>query len=77
MITNDVEFLAAQAHVHVIQAMLAHARQTCTPESFHDQAKGWLTEWQRLEEDPCLVDFPCDSQLVAVAVGVSRDWCTG
>jgi hypothetical protein len=51
MITSDVELLAAQARVQVIQAMLAHARRTCTPESFQDQAKGWLTEWQRLDED--------------------------
>ena len=31
--------------------MLAHARKTCTPESFQDQAKGWLAEWQRLDEE--------------------------
>ena len=49
MMTNDGELLAAQARVQVIQAMLAHARKTCTPESFQDQAKGWLAEWQRLE----------------------------
>jgi hypothetical protein len=35
----------------VIQAMLAHARRTCTQESFGDQAKGWLAEWHRLDED--------------------------
>lgn len=51
MITSDVELLAVQARVQVIQAMLAHARRTCTPESFQDQAKGWLAEWQRLEDD--------------------------
>ena len=51
MMTNDVELLAAQARVQVIQAMLAHARTTCTPESFQDQAKGWLAEWQRLDEE--------------------------
>jgi len=51
MITSDVELLATQARVQVIQAMLAHARRTCTPESFQDQAKGWLAEWQRFEED--------------------------
>lgn len=51
MITNDTELLVAQARLQVIHAMLAHARRTCTPESFQDQAKGWLAEWQRLEED--------------------------
>ena len=51
MMTNDGELLAAQARVQVIQAMLAHARKTCTPESFQDQAKGWLAEWQRLDEE--------------------------
>jgi hypothetical protein len=51
MITNDAELLAAQARVQVIQAMLAHARRTCTPESFQDQARGWLDEWQRLDEE--------------------------
>lgn len=51
MMMNDTELLAAQARVHVIQAMLAHARRTCTPESFQDQAQGWLAEWQRLEVD--------------------------
>jgi hypothetical protein len=51
MITSDVELLATQARVQVIQAMLAYARRTCTQESFQDQAKGWLAEWQRLEED--------------------------
>lgn len=49
MIVNDSELLAAQARVQVIQAMLAHARRTCSPESFRDQAKGWLAEWHRLE----------------------------
>ena len=51
MMTNDGELLAAQARVQVIQAMLAHARKPCTSESFQDQAKGWLTEWQRLDEE--------------------------
>ena len=51
MITNDSELLSAQARVQVIQAMLAHARGTCTPESFHDQAQGWLAEWRRLDEE--------------------------
>ena len=51
MIMNDSELLATQARVQVIQAMLAHARRTCTPESFRDQAKGWLAEWQRLDEE--------------------------
>lgn len=51
MMTNDGELLAAQALVQVIQAMLAHARKTCTPESFQDQAKGWLAECQRLDEE--------------------------
>ena len=51
MITNDAELLAAQARMQVIQAMLGHARKTCTPESFQDQAKGWLAEWQRLDEE--------------------------
>ena len=51
MITSDAELLTAQARVQVIQAMLVHARRTCTPESFRDQAKGWLTEWQRLDEE--------------------------
>jgi hypothetical protein len=51
VITNDAELISAQARVQVIQAMLAHARRTCTPESFQDQAKGWLNEWQRLDED--------------------------
>ena len=51
MITHDSEWLAAQARVQVIQAMRAHARRTCTSESFQDQATGWLAEWPRLEED--------------------------
>ena len=51
MITTDSELLSAQARVQVIQAMLAHARRTCTPESFQDQAKGWLSEWQRLDDE--------------------------
>ncbi len=51
MITSDSELLSAQARVQVIQAMLAHARRTCTPASFQDQAKGWLAEWQRLDEE--------------------------
>ena len=51
MMTNDGALLAAQARVQVIQAMLVHARKTCTPESFQDQAQGWLAEWQRLDEE--------------------------
>ena len=51
VMTSDSELIAAQARVQVIQAMLAHARRTCTPESFRDQAKGWLAEWQRLDDD--------------------------
>ena len=50
VITSDSELLAAQAGVQVIQAMLAHARRTCTPDSFQDQARGWLAESQRLDE---------------------------
>ncbi len=51
MITSDAELFAAQARVQVIQAMLAHARRTCTPETLRDQAKGWLAEWRRLDEE--------------------------
>jgi hypothetical protein len=48
MIMNNTELLAAQTRAHVIQAMLAHTRRTCTPESFQDQAQEWLAEWQHL-----------------------------
>ena len=51
VITNDSELLTVQARVQVVQAMLAHSRRTCTPETFQDQAKSWLNEWQRLDED--------------------------
>jgi hypothetical protein len=51
VITNDSELLSAQARVQVIQAMLAHARRTCTPETFQDQAKGWLAEWERVDQE--------------------------
>jgi hypothetical protein len=51
VIKNDSELLAAQARIQVIQAMLAHARRTLTPESFAAQSKGWLMEWDRLEGD--------------------------
>jgi hypothetical protein len=51
VIRDDEELLAAQARVQVIQAMLAHARRTCTPESYLDQTKGWMAEWVRLNED--------------------------
>jgi hypothetical protein len=51
MVDNDTGLMAAQARVQVIQAMLAHARRTLTPDSFHDQSKGWLLEWQRLEAE--------------------------
>ena len=51
MIDNDAALTAAQARVQVIQAMLAHARRTLTPESFYAQSKGWLLEWDRLEAE--------------------------
>jgi hypothetical protein len=51
MITNGSYLLNALASVQVIQAMLAHARRTCTRQSFEDQAKGWLAERARLDEE--------------------------
>ncbi len=51
MISDDTQLMTAQARVQVIQAMLAHARQTLTPQSFQAQCKGWLTEWERIETD--------------------------
>ena len=51
MIGNDSELMAAQARIQVIQAMLAHARRTLTPESFQAQAQGWLLEWERLQAE--------------------------
>ena len=51
MISDDTQLMSAQARMQVIQAMLAHARHTLTPQSFQAQSKGWLREWDRLEAD--------------------------
>ena len=51
MITTDEELAAVQSRIQIIQAMLAHARRTLTPESFQAQSKGWLREWERLETE--------------------------
>ncbi len=70
MIANDAELMAAQARVQVIQAMLAHARRTLTPESFQDQSKGWLMEWERLEtEIREYLSTPPEPALAEAAVG--------
>ena len=51
MISNDIELMAAQARVQVIQGILPHSRKTLPPDDFSAQSSGWLREWDRIEAD--------------------------
>src|SRR5437764_173803 len=51
VIRNDEELEQRQAKLLVCQSMIAHARQTLTPDAFWKRARIWMEEWDRLDDE--------------------------